>query len=187
MTFESSPYYLFHPLAQQRIANDLPGVRIIVLLRDPVERAYSAHAHEIARGFETEPFERALDLESERIDGEAARFAADPNHRSHEHQHQAYLSRGRYVSQLERMAAAVGRDRLHVVDSDDFFADPETSWRDVVDFLGLPATPLPVFDRHNARPRSPMPDSLRATLRDKFQADDEALAVWWGRTPSWRR
>ena len=187
MTFESSPYYLFHPLAPQRIANDLPGVRIIVLLRDPVERAYSAHAHEIARGYETEPFERALDLESSRVTGQSEQFLADPRHRSHEHQHQAYVARGRYVGQLERMAAAVGRDHLHVVDSDDFFADPEPAWREAVEFLGLPASPVPVFDRHNARPRSPMPETLRARLRESFAADDDALATWWGRTPSWRR
>ena len=54
-TFESSPYYMFHPLAAERIARDLPGVKLIVLVRDPVERAYSQHAHELARGFETEP------------------------------------------------------------------------------------------------------------------------------------
>ena len=47
MTFESSPYYMFHPLAAQRISRDLPGVKLLVLIRDPVERAYSAHAHEI--------------------------------------------------------------------------------------------------------------------------------------------
>ncbi len=63
LTFESSPYYMFHPLAAERIARDLPGVKVLVLLRDPVERAYSAHAHELARGFETEDFETALDLE----------------------------------------------------------------------------------------------------------------------------
>ena len=64
---ESSPYYLWHPLAADRIASALPGVRVVALLRDPVERAYSAHAHELARGFETEPFERALELEPERL------------------------------------------------------------------------------------------------------------------------
>src|SRR4051794_26509489 len=62
-TFESSPYYLFHPLAARRMARDLPGVRIITLLRDPAERAYSAYVHEFARGYETEPFERALEME----------------------------------------------------------------------------------------------------------------------------
>ena len=65
VTFESSPYYLFHPLAAGRIAADLPAVKLLVLVRDPVERAYSAWAHERARGFETEPFERALELEAE--------------------------------------------------------------------------------------------------------------------------
>ena len=69
MTFESSPYYLFHPLAAGRIARDLPGVRVIVLIRDPVERAYSAHAHELARGYETGTFEQALALEAGRLAG----------------------------------------------------------------------------------------------------------------------
>ncbi|MGI8879708.1 MAG: sulfotransferase family protein [Jatrophihabitans sp.] len=187
MTFESSPYYLFHPLAAARIAADLPGVKIIVLLRDPAERAYSAHTHERARGFETEDFERALDLEDVRLEGEEQKLVADPAYNSHSHQHHSYLHRGRYLEQLERMAREVGRDRLHVVDCDDFFVDPEPSWRAVVDFLGLPDRHLPVFDQHNARPRSPMSEQLRTSLRDRYVSDDEALAKWWGRTPSWRR
>jgi hypothetical protein len=187
LTFESSPYYLFHPLAASRIARDLPNVRIIALLRDPVERAYSAHAHEIARGFETEPFERALELEDSRLNAETARLTANPRYNSHAHQHQAYLHRGRYLPQLERMAGAVGRDRLYVVDADDFWTDPEPIWREVVAFLDRSDTVLPRFQRHNARPRAPMPDSLRRRLTDAFAADDEALAKWWGRVPSWRR
>lgn len=45
VTFETSPYYMFHPLAPTRIARNLPGVRLLVLLRDPVARAYSSRAH----------------------------------------------------------------------------------------------------------------------------------------------
>jgi hypothetical protein len=187
LTFESSPYYLFHPLAAQRIATDLPGVRVLVLLRDPVERAYSAHAHELARGYETEPFERALELEDERIAGEAERIVADPTYHSLDHQHHGYVRRGRYIGQLERMAAAVGKERMHVVDSDDFFVDPLPVWTEVMHFLGLPTSPVPEFERHNARPRAPMSEALRAKLAAGFAADDEALAQWWGRTPSWRR
>src|SRR5215470_4416040 len=62
-TGESSPYYLHHPAAPARIAAALPDVKLIALLRDPVERAFSAYKHEVARGFEDQPFERALDLE----------------------------------------------------------------------------------------------------------------------------
>src|SRR5262249_5592852 len=94
VSLESSPYYMFHPLAAERIAKDLPGVRLLVLLRDPVERAYSGHAHEVAHGFETEPFEAALDVESARLEGEAKRIAMDPDYFSYSHQHHSYVARG---------------------------------------------------------------------------------------------
>ena len=187
LTFESSPYYVFHPLAASRIARDLPDVRIIVLLRDPVERAYSAYAHERARGFEIEDFETALALEDRRLAGEEERIAADPSYYSYSHQHHAYLRRGRYIEQLQRLEKFIGRDQLHVADSEDFFRDPVPTWREVIRFLRLPDRTIPAFDQHNARPRSPMPNSLRMQLCDQFQSYDEELAQWWGRVPSWRR
>ena len=187
VTFESSPYYMFHPLAAARIAADLPGVRLLVLLRDPVERAYSAHAHELARGFEDQPFEAALELEEGRLQGEAARLAAEPAYVSHHHQHHGYLHRGRYLEHLLRLEHAVGRDRLHVVDSHRFFTDPEPVYAGVLAFLGLPDRETPVFERHNARARTPMPDSLRNRLEEHFAPYDEELADWLGYPPSWRR
>ena len=65
ITFEASGYYMFHPRAAERMAHHLPDVRILAMLRDPVERAFSAHKHELARGYETEPFDKALELEDE--------------------------------------------------------------------------------------------------------------------------
>ncbi len=187
VTFESSPYYLFHPLAAQRIASDLPDARIIVLLRDPVERAYSAFTHEKARGFETESFERALELEPSRLAGEEQKIIADPTYNSHAHQHNAYVTRGHYIDQIERLHATIGAEKVHVVDAEDFFTDPLPVWTEVVDFLGLPSATPPPFEKHNARPRAPMADSLRTSLEDGYVASDERLAAWWGRTPSWRR
>jgi Sulfotransferase domain len=187
LTFESSPYYMLHPLAGERIARDLPGVKLLVLVRDPVERAYSAHAHEIARGFETEPFERALELESQRLAGEVERMVADPGYRSPALQHQAYVYRGQYAEQLERLEALVGRERLHVVDSGDFFADPEPAYDAVLGFLGLPNLGYPVFDRHNARPRAELAEGLRRQLGEHFAPHDARLERWLGGAPSWRR
>lgn len=186
LTFESSPYYMFHPLAAERIAADLPGVKLIVLVRDPVERAHSAHAHECARGFETEPFERAIDLEPGRLDGEAERIAA-LGCLSHSHQHHAYLARGRYAEQLDRLEQLFGRDRIHVVDSGDFFGKPEPVYDRVLDFLGLAGRGYPVFERHNARARSPIPQRLRAKLDEHFMPFDQQLVSWLDRVPSWRR
>ncbi|UYM06554.1 sulfotransferase family protein [Solicola gregarius] len=186
-TGESSPYYMFHPHAADRIAGDLPDARLIMLLRDPVERAYSAHAHELARGFETLDFEAAIAEEPSRLDGEWARMANDASYDSRTLQHNAYLARGRYIEQIERVATAVGRERLLVVDSGDFFATPEPVFEEVREFLGLgPANGIR-FERHNSRPRSTMDEHLRAELRRSFETWDARLAEWWGRTPSWRR
>ena len=186
-TFESSPYYLFHPLAAERIAADLPGVKLIVLVRDPVERAYSAYTHEFARGFETEPFESAIHLEAGRLNGEAERIVTEPGYLSHSHQHHAYRARGQYVEQLDRLERLFGRPDIHVVDSGDFFTKPEPAYDGVLDFLGLTADDYPQFERHNARPRSAIPESLRARLDEHFVSFDEQLTDWLGGVPSWRR
>jgi hypothetical protein len=188
VTFESSPYYMFHPLAPERINRDLPGVKVLVLLRDPVERTYSAHTHESELGFETEPYERALELESSRLEGEAERIMADPTYYSHSHQHHAYRTRGQYIEQIERMEQIFGRERMHVVDSGDFFMDPEPVYRGVLEFLRLPGDSRAEFKRQNARPRSsPMPESVRDELDRHYRPYDDRLAAWLGREPSWRR
>lgn len=187
LTGESSPFYMFHPLAAERIAGDLPQVRVIALLRDPVERAYSAHSHETARGFETLPFEEALAREPERLEGERERMTANPHYVSYDLQHHAYRSRGEYVGQLERLSAALGRDRVFVVDSDDFFHTPEPVMPPLLDFLGLRQYDGFRFEQHNARSRSKMDEAIRERLDAHFAPFDDELARWWERTPSWRR
>lgn len=186
-TFEASPFYMFHPLAPERIARDLPGVKLIVMVRDPVERAYSAHAQEVRRGFETEPFEKALELEDERLRGEVEKMTADPAYLSFAVQHHAYRARGRYAEQLERLERLAGREHIHVIDNHELSANPEMVYDGVLDFLGLPRGGFPVFEHHNAAPRaSSFSDSVRGELAEYFRSEDERLAGWLGKTPSWR-
>lgn len=187
VAFESGPYYMFHPLAADRIRRDLPGVKLLVMVRDPVERARSNHSYSVNLGYETEPFERALELEASRLEGEAERIIADPSYLSLSHQHHAYRIRGEYADQLERLEQFFGRDRIHVVDSDDFFADPKPAYDSVLDFLGLPHRGYPPFGRHNARPRISTPGDVRIALEEHYRPHDERLVRWLGREPSWRR
>jgi hypothetical protein len=186
ITGEASPYYLFHPLAPQRIAGDLPGAKLIVMLRDPVERAHSGWVHETTMGFETEPFDRALDLEPERLDGEVERIVADPAYNSFSHQHHSYLGRGRYAEQLERLFETFPREQVLVMHSSSFFTDPGAEYERVVDFIGLRRWQPPKFERQNARPRSKVPADLRRRLDRYFEGPDERLARLLGETPSWR-
>jgi hypothetical protein len=184
---ESTPYYMFHPDVPRRIATLLPDVKIIVLLRDPVERAYSQHAHEVANGFENEPFERAIELEPERLAGEADKLVSDPRYVSFRHQHHSYLARGEYATQLAELSRLFRRENLLVLESKALFADPECTYSRVTDFLGLPRFNGTYFKRYNERPRAPMPAQLRTRLREHFQPHDEALGSFLGTPPSWRR
>jgi sulfotransferase family protein len=187
-TFESSPYYFYHPHAAARIARDLPHAKLIVLVRDPVERAYSQHAHEVARGYEPErDFATALRLESARLYGQRERLLAHPYAYSFAHQHHAYRARGEYATYLKLLARHVSRERILVLDSERFFADPRPCYDRVLDFLGLPRLGYPTFERHNARPRTAAMDlRVRADLDAHYAAHDLALGDWLCGTPSWR-
>jgi hypothetical protein len=185
VTFESSGYYMFHPLAVARIAQDLPGVRVIVLVRDPVERAYSAYRHELARGFETEPFEVALDLEEERTAGEADRILADPTYESFHHRHHSYLARSRYSEQIDRLLDALGPERVCILDAGAFFGDPAAEFERLRSWLGLSPWHPDHVEQWNARPGTPLPEELYTRLRRHFEPYDARLAEQMGRNPSW--
>lgn len=186
-TFEASGYYLYHPFAMERMARDLPEAKIVVMLRDPVERAYSAYQHEYARGFEWEQFPTALDLEAERLVGELERMRRDPAYESFAHRHHSYLHRGRYAEQLERVLSHYPAEQLHVVMSEDFFADPAAAFSSLVDFLELEPPPAAQYDRYNAQPRSDMDPPMRERLRAYYAHHDERLARLLGRQLAWHR
>ena len=111
---EASPYYLFHPLAAERLARDFPEVRIIVVLRDPVERAYSHFKERTHHGGETLSFEDALAAEEDRLRGEAERIVAEPSYLSAEHENHSYLAQGRYLDMLPRWFSLFPREQFHI-------------------------------------------------------------------------
>jgi hypothetical protein len=183
--FEASGYYMFHPHGPARIAQALPSVKIVAMVRDPVERAYSAYKHEYARGFETETFERALELEDSRVDPELARMLSDPSYQSDMYRHQAYRRRGHYAEQLDEFTALLGPNSVHVVESERFFTEPQAEYTKLLDFLGLPAVMPPSFDQYNARPGTPLDAGLHAELRAHFKPHDDALAKFLGGPATW--
>lgn len=118
---EGSPYYIFHPLAAERIAERLPGVKLLVMLRDPVERAYSHYQHMLLEGLEgVATFEEAIEREPDRLAGEVEKILADPAYNSFHHQHHSYLARGIYVDQLRPFCSLFPEDQVLVLRSEDF-------------------------------------------------------------------
>ena len=183
---DASPYYLFHPAGPERIASTLPGVQVVVLLRDPVARAYSHYLHEVRRGFEDLSFADALAAEPQRLAGEAERLRRDPGYRSRAHQHHSYAARGRYAEQLERLTAVIPPERVLVLESEAFFADPESAYLRTLDFLGVPRWSPPAFTRENANryPRD-VPRGVLDELRAGFAESNARLNAFLGRRLSW--
>ena len=128
-----TPFYLFHPQAPQRIQSLLPDAQLIVLLRDPVERALSQYFHSVRLGFEPLPIGEGLAAEQERLRTDALLHL----------QEHSYVSRSRYLEQLDRYRELFPDQQLLVLKSEALFADPATTWERIESFLGLPATPCP--------------------------------------------
>lgn len=186
LAFDASGYYMFHPHAPRRIVSDLPDVKIVAMVRDPVERAYSAYQHEFMRGFETETFARALELEDTRVIPELEKMLTDESYYSSAHRHQAYRRRGHYATQLQPFIRTLGPEQVFIMESERFFDDPRAEYARLLQFLDVDQTESTRFDRYNARSRSPLDENLRAELEDHFASHDAALADLLGRQPGWR-
>ena len=182
---EASPYYLFHPEVPQRVLATLPDVRILCLLRHPTERALSQFRHEHRFGYETEPsFRNAWELEARRLAG-AERVLSERGGVHAAHNHSSYTSRGDYAPQLERWIELFGRERIHVICSEDLFRETRTAMRGLYPFLGLPDIDLGVFPHSNSTAPADVDPELRSALDEHFRPRIEQLEQLLGRETGW--
>ena len=180
---EITPYYVFHPQAPQRIHALLPKARLILLLRDPVERALSQFAHSRRLGLEPLELEQALAAEAERLEG-AELVLTEPDGRHRSHQEHSYLARSRYEIQLERWLRLFPREQLFLRRSEDLFEQPEQLWSDLLDFLNVDCLPLPKRGR-KAHVGSRTLDNRAAARLAEIRADlREQLADTYARLES---
>ena len=182
---EASPSYVFHPLAPQRVASLLPDVRLIVLVRNPVDRALSHYHHEVALGREPLPFEEALEQEDARLEGELERML-EPRYFSHAWWNFTYRARGRYAEQLERWLDLFPRERLLVVPSEDLLDRPAETYGQVLEFLDAPPHELESYPRVFERAYAEMDPRTRGELRDHFAEPNRRLYELVGRDLGWR-
>ena len=182
---EASPYYLFHPLAPGRAAGLLAQARLIAMLRDPVERAFSHWRHEVRLGYETLGFAEAIAREPERTAGETTRLRDEPGYRSFSHQHHTYVARGEYADQLRAWLERFPRESLLVVESEEFFERPKEVLRGAHAFLGVSPMDLDAYERFNATEGGAMDPADRDRLVGHFQPHNERLFELIGRRFDW--
>lgn len=177
---ESSPYYLFHPLAPERAARLVPDAKLIVLLRNPVDRAYSHYNQNSEEGLEPLSFEEALEQEGRRLAGSQEALASGRVERSHAHQTFSYVGKGRYAEQLQRWLAHFPRERMLILKAEDFFRAPQDCVDRVTGFLGLEQFTIADPTPGNQRRYPLMHPETRHRLQAIFKAPNEALAALTG-------
>ena len=136
---EATPIYFYWPNALERIRAYNPEMKLIFLVRDPVERAWSHWKMEYARGKETEPFSWCI------REGRARMAAPSPYpgfHRVY-----SYVERGFYGRQLARALDLFPRQQIMVLGSEALKRDPTTSVGEICHFLGIPAPEGPIAPR----------------------------------------
>jgi hypothetical protein len=166
LTFEATPSYLFHPLAAERAAQVIPQAKLLVLLRDPVERAWSHYRHMVHWGLEPLSFEDALQQEPQRLAGEVERIRADPGYQGLSYQRYSYLARGAYAEQLQVWLRYFPAEQFLLVRSEALFHDPDRWYPKIVAFLGLRPSAAPAFAVYNRYP--PLPTGMAPQTRQRL-------------------
>jgi hypothetical protein len=172
LTGESSPYYIYHPHAAKRVAKVVPWAKLIALLRNPVDRAYSDYNHKFREAREHFSFEEAIEAEEDRLRGEKEKLLADEDYHSPKY---SYLSRGIYVDQLVEWDRYFDSDQLLVLKSEYFFENPQESYERVLRFPGLPHCETEVSGERNEGEYDEMNSSTRQRLEAYFEQHNRRL------------
>ena len=173
---EATPAYLFDPRSPLRVHAFDPRMKLIVVLRDPVERAYSHFQMERETRDETRSFEDALAWEETELTPELDRWVADHDYESPLPLFgRSYVARGCYAEHLERWLALFPREQLLVLMSDDLRDDPGNALSKAERFLGVPEWQPSSYPQENVRAYPPMSPATRDRLCAVFEPHDRRL------------
>lgn len=182
---EASPYYIFHPHVPQRVYQFSPQIKLILLLRNPIDRAISHYYYYIKIRYETLPLEEAIAAEPQRLQGELEKLLADETYYSYNHQHHSYLTRGHYADQLQTWLQYFPQEQLLILKSEDLYHNPAGTFNRVLTFLNLPPHPLKTYAKHNAGDYPPINPTTYQHLKDYFRPHNGRLTDLLGREFNW--
>lgn len=170
---ETTPIYLYWPQSLERIAAYRPDIRLVVMLRDPVERAWSHWKMERSRGVETGDFSWCIREGRQRL------LKAEP---WGVHREFSYVERGFYGEQLVRLFDIFPREQVLVLTADTLQAEPGATLDRLNCFLGVPLRG-PVAHRavHVGAPTDAELTTIDvAYLREIYAEDQEVLKALTG-------
>ena len=169
------PAYILDPHALQRISDIIPKAKIILLMRNPVDRAYSHYHHCVRDGVENLSFEDALKAEPERISDQWEKMLSGEKYDGVQIYRYSYLATGTYVDQVKDLLSLFDRNRILFLEAENFFRNPNAGIQTILNFLNLPKWELARPGVHNQGKYQDMDIRLREKLIDHFRPFNQRL------------
>lgn len=176
LTGEATTEYICYPNSAKRIAQAMPNIKLITLLRNPIDRAYSHYHHTKRMGMESLSFEEAITKEDERVEKYKKKILEDENYYHSNYHYYTYLSRGIYADQIKDWLQLFNQEQILVLKSEDFFNKPSKTFKQVLEFLELPSWEPKYYKQLNSNSYQNMIDSqTREKLVDYYKPHNKRL------------
>lgn len=173
ITGEATHDYIFHNVVPIRVKKLLPNVKIIVTLRNPIDRAYSQYNMRKRSGEENLSFEDAIKIHDERIQ------------KSWWHQQRfSYLKRGLYAEQLQHWFNYFPQEQFYILETGEMEKNPSKIFNQLYDFLGIKKFEID-FKKHNVAKYNEMNQDTRNELIEYFKPYNKKLYKLIGRKFDW--
>jgi hypothetical protein len=184
---EATPAYLFHPRVPRRVHEFDPHLKLIAVLRDPVERAYSQYQMQFRNRLHDFSFEEALACEDAYLAEELQRIQDDPSYVSPTGLRHTYRARGRYAEQLERWLRLFPREQLLVLTREELLEDPAAGMALIGRFLEIPASANGGYPLDGVNSYAEIRPDTREQLAHEFEPHNRRLEEIIGRELHWTR
>ena len=183
ITGEATPNYLEYYHSAKRIYNVFPNVKLLVIFRNPVDRAVSQYYHWVRIKREERSFEKTIDSELEMLLKNPDKPQGDQNY--WQQQFGNYIGRGVYVEFIKKWMEIFPREQFIILKAEDLYEKPGTTMKQVFNFLGLAEHQLQNYRKLNAGYYQPIKQSVRQRLTTYFKPHNQRLEEYLGIKFNW--
>ena len=180
LTGEATPNYLRFPEVARRIKDTFPQTKIIILLRNPVDRAISWHYHKLNTGLTSENIATAIATEIERLANVSEAEITNTGFYNPDN-----IMSSLYIYKIKPWIELLGREQFLILKSEDFYLNPLQNMTEVFNFLDLPNCPLNNYPKVNAGSYNRIDPNLRRTLSEYFAPYNQQLEEYLGMKFDW--
>ncbi len=187
LTGEASPFYLLHPDVPKKVHEKIPKVKLIILLRNPIERAFSQYNQWEKTDFENLSFEEAIKSEKIKTSYDWRNYTDEESSDSRINVKYSYLEGGLYYEQIKRWLDVFPRNQILILKAEDFFSYPSKISSQVFEFLGVSSYEIDSAKKFNVGKYDHIEPDTEKFLKSFFEPHNQKLFGLLGEDFHWKK